>query len=101
MKNCKIITKEKFLDYNKTIRNALLRGEIISGITKTINGDLMAKFTKTSIDNMRYYAIWEKDLLEGKWHLLQFGRKKEIEPEWKEFVGFWREQYENNVKLTA
>lgn len=101
MKNCKIISKEKFLEYNKTIRNALLKGEIISGIAKTINGDLIAKFTKTSIDNMRYYAIWEKDLLEGKWHLLQFGEKKEVEPEWKEFVGIWRKESENNIKLTA
>ena len=101
MKKCRIITREKFLDYNKTIRTALLKGEIISGIESDVSRDIMAKFTETCIDNIRYYGIWEKDLLEGKWHLLQFGKKKEVEPGWKEFVGSWKKDGYNNIKLIA
>lgn len=101
MKKYKAEKEEGFLDYNKTIRKALLQGEIISGIATTLNDDLIAKFTEACINSIRYYSIWEKDLLEGKWHLLKFGRKKEVEPEWKEFVNSWKTQCCNSIRLIA
>lgn len=70
----------------------MLKGEIISGVIKKHNGDLIAKYTKTVINNIRYYGIWEKDLLEGKWHLLHYGHKDDVESEWKSFTDFWKRQ---------
>ena len=95
MKNGRTITKGRITEFNKTVRNALLRGDIISGIAVKRSGDLIAKYTGTIVNNIRYYGIWEKDLLEGRWHLLHFGDKKEVEPEWQDFVGFWKQQGEN------
>ncbi|HBE42522.1 MAG TPA: hypothetical protein DDW27_15235 [Bacteroidales bacterium] len=97
MKNRRIVVQ----DFNKTVRNALLKGEIISGIAAKRSGDLMAKYTKTMVNNILYYGIWEKDLLEGKWHLLHFGEKKEVEPEWNGYKEFWTQYGENVTPMVA
>ncbi|NLA48419.1 MAG: hypothetical protein GX876_03035 [Bacteroidales bacterium] len=92
MKKSQKPDKVKLLNFNRPIRNALLKGEMISGVVRKHNGDLMAKYTKTVINNTRYYGIWEKDLLEGKWHLLHYGKKEDVESEWKNFADFWKRQ---------
>jgi len=101
MKNCRTAAKNKLNDFNKKIKEALFRGEIISSIARRGNGDLLAKFTQTIINDIRYYGIWEKDLLEGKWHLLEFGEKKEVEPEWKDIMGFWTQHDEHISPIRA
>ena len=101
MKKCRTLAKEKLQDFNKTVRNALLKGEMISCVAGKRSGDLFAKFTGTIVNNIRYYGIWEKDLLEGKWHLLYFGVKEDVEPEWNDFVGFWKQQGENISRIIA
>lgn len=101
MKKCRNLAKEKLHDFNKTIRNALLKGEMISGIERKQSGDLIAKFTGTIVNNIPYYGILEKDLLEGKWHLLHFGEKKEVEPEWKKFTDFWAQHGESISPMGA
>jgi len=101
MKTCKKERKDRINDFNKEIRRALSRGEIISFIARRGNGDLFVKYTRTTLNNYRYYGIWEKDLLEGKWHLIQFGGKKEVETEWNNFIGFWSKQGENISRMVA
>ena len=101
MKKCTDMAKEKLQDFNKTVRNALLRGEMISCVAAKRSGDLFAKFTGTIINNIRYYGIWEKDLLEGKWHLLHFGVKEDVEPEWKDYTDFWKQHGESISPMAA
>ena len=101
MKKSGRLTKEKFQDFNKTVRNALLKGTLVSGIVAKRSGDLMAKFTETIINNICYYGIWEKDLLEGKWHLLHFGAKEDVEPEWKDYTDFWKQHGESISPMAA
>ena len=101
MKKCTKLTSEKLLDFNKTVRNALLRGEMISGVAGKRSGDLFAKVTGTIINNKRYYGIWEKDLLEGKWHLLHFGVKEDVEPEWKDYTDFWTQHGDSISPIAA
>lgn len=93
--------KDKKNDIDKVIRKALSCGEIVSFISRRGSGDLFVKFTRTTLNNSRYYGIWERDLLDGKWHLLQFGGKKEVEPEWNDFIGFWSKQGEKISRMVA
>ncbi len=101
MKKCGKLANERLQDLNKTIRKALLKGEIISGIVRTKSGDLIAKCTGIIVDNTNYYGIWEKDMLEGKWHLLHFGVKEDIESEWKDFTDFWIRHGESIIPMAA
>ncbi len=101
MKKTQKPDKVKSLNFNKPIRNALLKGEMISGVVRKHNGDLMAKYTKTVINKIRYYGIWEKDMLEGKWHLLHYGKKEDIESEWKNFTDFWIQQGDSISPMVA
>jgi len=101
MKKYRKERKGKKIDINKDIRKALSCGEIVSSISRRGSGDLFVKYTRTFLNNSRYYGIWERDLLEGKWHLLQFGGKQEVEPGWKEFVNSWKDNGYNNIKLIA
>jgi hypothetical protein len=101
MKKFKTERKDSKNDFNKEIRKALSCGEIISFIARRENGDLFVKYTRTTLNDYPYYGIWERDLLEGKWHLLQFGGIKEVEPEWNDFIGFWSKQGENISRMVA
>jgi len=101
IKKCIKIAKEKLQDFNKIIRTALLKGDMICGVAGKINGDLFAKVTGTIINNKRYYGIWEKDLLEGKWHLLHFGVKEDVEPEWKDYTDFWTQHGDRISPMAA
>lgn len=101
MNKCSNLSGEKPQDFNKTIRKALLNGEMISGVLGKRNGDLMAKFTGIVLDDVSYYGIWEKDMLEGKWHLLYFGVKEDVEPEWKEYINFWKQHGERISPMAA
>lgn len=101
MKKCRTERKDRKNDFNKEIRKALSGGEIISFIARRENGDQFVKYTRTTVNSTHYYGILEKDLLEGKWHLLQFGGKNEVEPEWNDFIGFWTQQGENISLMRA
>lgn len=101
MKNLRVVSNGRSSDLNKNIREALYRGEIISSLTEYGTGELRAKVTEAIINNAFYYGIWEKDLLEGKWHLLHVGEQEEVESEWNEYIDFWTKQGEITPPMIA
>lgn len=100
MKSLRIVSTERFQDLSKKIKAALSKGAIVTSVAEQ-GGDLRAKVTETKINDKCYYGIWEKDLLEGKWHLLNFGEKHEVEPEWNDYINFWTQHGENISPMIA
>jgi len=101
MENLKIVTGESINLINRKIRQALSKGDIIRSIYMKDTNDLRAKITHTLIDDIQYYGMWEKDLLEGKWHLLHYGDKREVFPEWNNYIDFFKNCGENTIRMIA